>query len=179
MLLLVSVFLFSSVIFAQEAESKLIESVDIQGNRRLSDSEILTHIKVRPGDKFDKNQVDKDLVNLLKLGWFDKSSTKVLTEPGYRGGVDVIFEVKELPIINKISYETSDYFTEEEIIAELERQKIFIKAGDVFDLEKIRDARKAVYNYVTSRGFDRPNIEIFEEEKDVTSVNITLVIRIE
>ena len=40
---------------------------------------------------------------ILALGFFDKTATRVLTEEGARGGVNVIFEVKELPIIRDFS----------------------------------------------------------------------------
>ncbi|MDQ2746588.1 MAG: hypothetical protein M3T96_04950, partial [Acidobacteriota bacterium] len=86
-------------------QQQLIESVDIQGNRRLRDEDLLYYIKTRPGDVYSQAQIERDLKELLSLNFFDKISTRVLTEQGVRGGVNVIFEVKELPIIRDLQFE--------------------------------------------------------------------------
>jgi outer membrane protein assembly factor BamA len=97
-------FLFPLNISAQE-KNKIIQSVDIQGNRRLTDEEIYTHIKTRALQKFDKKQLQKDLETLINLGWFDSTQIKTLTEIGIKGGVVVIFQVRELPIIDEVNFE--------------------------------------------------------------------------
>ena len=67
------------------AQQQLVESVDIQGNRRLKDDDLLYYIKTRPGDVFNKEQLERDLKELLSLNFFDKVKTRVLTEEGVRG----------------------------------------------------------------------------------------------
>ena len=84
---------------------QLVESVDIQGNRRLRDDDLLYYIKTRAGDTFSPQQLERDLKELLSLNFFDKTATRVLTEDGVRGGVNVIFEVKELPLIRDLRFE--------------------------------------------------------------------------
>ena len=76
-------------------QQQLVESVDIQGNRRLKDDDLLYYIKTRPGDVFNRQALERDLQELLSLNFFDKVRTRVLTEEGVRGGVNVIFEVAE------------------------------------------------------------------------------------
>src|SRR6266496_2807659 len=73
---------------------KLVESVDITGNRRLRKDDILYYVQTRPGDPYSAEQVERDYQTILALGFFDKTATRVLTEPGARGGINVIFEVK-------------------------------------------------------------------------------------
>src|SRR4051812_21313001 len=76
------------------ASQQVVENVDIQGNRRLRDEDLLYYIKTRPGDVYDPAALERDLKELLSLNFFDKTATRVLTEPGVRGGVNVIFEVR-------------------------------------------------------------------------------------
>ena len=90
---------------AQSTQQRLVESVDIQGNRRLRDEDLLYYIQTRPGDVFNPDQIQRDLQALLALNFFDKTATRVLTEDGVRGGINVIFEVKELPIIRDLQFE--------------------------------------------------------------------------
>ena len=58
--------------------------------------------KTRPGDVYDPAALERDLKELLSLNFFDKTATRVLTEEGVHGGVNVIFEVKELPIVRDL-----------------------------------------------------------------------------
>src|SRR3954469_8836432 len=83
---------------------QVVESVDIQGNRRLRDEDLMYYIKTRPGDVYDPAALERDLKELLSLNFFDKTKTRVLTEEGTRGGVNVIFEVAELPIIRDLQF---------------------------------------------------------------------------
>jgi outer membrane protein assembly factor BamA len=78
--------------FAQQNQ-RLVESVDITGNRRLRKDDILYYVQTRPGDPYNEQQVQRDLQAILALGFFDKTKTRVLTEEGARGGINVIFEV--------------------------------------------------------------------------------------
>src|SRR5688572_27031294 len=110
-------FLFVPNAAAQQ-RGKLIENLDIQGNRRLTDEELLKHIKTRVGKRFDEKQAQDDLQSLLKLGLFDTSDTRVITEVGARGGVHVIFEIRELPLIVEFKFDDLRYVTEEELLVE-------------------------------------------------------------
>lgn len=171
LLVIFSTLLFSSNIVAQQ--SKLVENLDIQGNRRLTDQELLQHIKTRVGEQFDEKQMQADLQSLLKLGFFNKSQTRVLTEPGRRDGVNVIFEVMELPLIAELNFDGLRYVTEKEILAELREQKIEIETETPYDLVKIRKARQAIRYYLNKRGFMEANVEILEEDVTATTLKVT------
>ena len=79
---------------AQENQ-RLVESVDVTGNRRLRKDDILYYIQTRPGDPYNEDQVNRDYQTLLSLPFFDKTRTRVLKENGARGGINIIFEVHE------------------------------------------------------------------------------------
>ena len=91
--LLASMISAPRLVNAQQSQ-RLVESVDITGNRRLRKDDILYWVQTRPGDPFNEQQVQRDLQAILALGFFDKTATRVLTEEGARGGINVIFEVK-------------------------------------------------------------------------------------
>src|SRR5262245_39545001 len=91
---------------AQQTQPQvLVENVDIIGNRRLRKDDILYYIQTRPGDVYNVDQVQRDYQTLLSLTFFDKTATRVLTENGPRGGKNIIFEVKELPIIRDLTFD--------------------------------------------------------------------------
>src|SRR5258708_20970527 len=92
-------------------QQQVVESVNIQGNRRLRNEDLLYYIKTRPGDVYDPAALERDLKELLSLNFFDKVKTRVLTEDGIRGGVNVIFEVSELPIIRDLQFKGAKALT--------------------------------------------------------------------
>src|SRR4051812_26874156 len=70
---------------AESVTQQVVESVDIQGNRRLRDEDLLYYIKTRAGDVYDPAALERDLRELLSLNFFDKTATRVLTEDGIHG----------------------------------------------------------------------------------------------
>src|SRR5438045_2377246 len=81
------------------AAGRLVEDLDFIGNRRLSKEQILGWILTRPGNPFNADLVQQDLKALLATGYFDSKNTRVTLEDAVRGGVRVVFEMVELPLI--------------------------------------------------------------------------------
>ncbi|MGI8787645.1 MAG: POTRA domain-containing protein [Pyrinomonadaceae bacterium] len=171
---LIALLIFSLSTFAQQ--SKLVEAVDILGNRRLSDEELLKHIKIRPGQKFDERKLQEDFQSLLKLGSFNTTNTKVLTEEGIRGGVNVIFEIAELPIIAKLNFEGLRYITSEEILTELREKKAEIKVGEFYKPARAIKARHIITEYLNKRGFADAKVFVSEDVVSATDLTVTFVI---
>lgn len=169
-------FLFVPNVIAQQ-RGKLIEVLDIQGNRRLTDEEILKQIKTRPGNRFDEKQVQADLQSLLKLNLFNATRAKVLTEVGVRGGVNVIFEIFELPLIIELKFDNLRYVTKEELLAELREQKAEVTANSPYQPEKLLKARQIIIEYlVKKRGFVDTKVDVTEEEVSATTLKVSFVI---
>ncbi|HEU5132239.1 MAG TPA: POTRA domain-containing protein, partial [Pyrinomonadaceae bacterium] len=97
-------------------QQRVVENVDIIGNRRLRKDDILYYIQTRPGDPYNVEQVQRDYQTLLSLTFFDKTATRVLTENGPRGGVNIIFEVKELPIIRDLTFDGLKSVAESDVL---------------------------------------------------------------
>jgi outer membrane protein assembly factor BamA len=58
-------------VLAQQPQPRLVEEVDVQGNRRLRKEDILYYIQTRPVDPFNLDQVARDLLNINALGFFE------------------------------------------------------------------------------------------------------------
>lgn len=152
---------------------QLVESVDIQGNRRLRDEDLLYYIKTREGDVYNPQQLERDLKELLSLNFFDKTATRVLTEPGVRGGVNVIFEVRELPIIRDLQFEGASAVPESDILKAFREQRVGISKEAVYDPVKARNAVRILRELLASKGYPNATVEVKEEEVSATSVAIT------
>ena len=155
------------------AQQQLVESVDISGNRRLRDEDLLYYIKTRPGDVYNEAQLERDLKELLSLNFFDKTSTRVLTEPGIRGGVNVIFEVKELPIIRDLQFEGAKALQESDILKAFREQRVGISKEATYDPVKARNASRILRELLASKGYPNAKVNVKEEDVSATSVAIT------
>lgn len=154
-------------------QQQLVETVDIQGNRRLRDDDLLYYIKTRPGDVYDQAALERDLRELLSLNFFDKTATRVLTEEGVRGGVNVIFEVRELAIIRDLTFTGSGVVPESDILKAFREKRVGISKEAVYDPVKARNAIRILRELYASKGYPNAKIEVKEEEVSATSIAVT------
>ena len=56
---------------------RIVENVEVIGNRRLRKDDILYYVQTRPGDPYNVEQVQRDYQTLLSLTFFDKTATRV------------------------------------------------------------------------------------------------------
>lgn len=155
---------------AAAPQQQVVENVDIQGNRRLRDEDLLYYIKTRAGDVYDPAALERDLRELLSLNFFDKTATRVLTEEGVRGGVNVIFEVRELPIIRDLQFEGSKAVPESDILKAFREQRVGISKESIYDPVKARNGTRILRELLASKGYPNAKVTIREEEVSATSI---------
>jgi outer membrane protein assembly factor BamA len=154
----------------------LVEEVAVAGNRRLAREEIFRHIKTRPGDPYDERQMMRDFQTLLDLGFFDRRQSHVVTETGVRGGVVIIFELGELPLIESVSFEGLRRAEERAVRSLLRARSMGVESGGVYEPEKIRRAMSAITEVLRGRGWRRVEVETRRETRASNSVRLTFVV---
>lgn len=161
----------------QTATTRLVESVDIQGNRRLRDEDLIYYVQTRAGDAFNPALVERDLQTLLALNFFDKTATRVLTEDGPRGGVNVIFEVRELPIIRDLQFDGLKAVTEADVLKAFREQRVGISKESILDPVKVNTARRVIRELLAARGYPNATVEITTDDVSQTSTALTFVVK--
>jgi len=157
-------------------QQQLVESVDIQGNRRLKDDDLLYYIKTRPGDTFNRAALERDLQELLSLNFFDKVKTRVLTEEGVRGGVNVIFEVAELPIIRDLQFEGLKAVPESDVLKAFREQRVGISKEAIYNPVNAQKGIRVIREQLASKGYPNAKVSVKDEEVSATSTAITFVV---
>lgn len=167
-------FLSPGRVLAQQTQpQRLVESVDIIGNRRLRKDDILYYIQTRPGDPYNVDQVQRDYQTLLSLTFFDKTATRVLTENGARGGVNIIFEVKELPIIRDLTFEGLKSVAESDVLKAFRERRVGVSKESIYDPVKVRNAMRVIKELLAAGGHPNATVEERTEEVSATSLAIT------
>ncbi|MDQ6652613.1 MAG: outer membrane protein assembly factor BamA [Acidobacteriota bacterium] len=175
MVLLASIISAPRLVNAQQTQ-RLVESVDITGNRRLRKDDILYYVQTRPGDPYNEQQIQRDLQAILALGFFDKTSTRVLTEEGARGGINVIFEVKELPIIRDLQFEGLKSVPESDVLKAFRERRVGVSKESIYDPVKARNAIRVLKELLAAHGHPNATIEQKRDEVSATSTALTFVI---
>ncbi len=174
-LLLASTISAPRIVNAQQSQ-RVVESVDITGNRRLRKDDILYYVQTRQGDVYNEQQVQRDLQAILALGFFDKTATRVLTEEGARGGVNIIFEVKELPIIRDLQFQGLKSVAESDVLKAFRERRVGISKESIYDPVKARNAIRVLKELLASHGHPNATIEERRDEVSATSTALTFVI---
>ena len=156
---------------------RIVENVEVIGNRRLRKDDILYYVQTRPGDPYNVEQVQRDYQTLLSLTFFDKTATRVLTENGPRGGVNIIFEVKELPIIRDLTFEGLKSVQESDVLKAFRERRVGVSKESVYDPVKVLNARRAIKELLAAGGHPNATVEERTEEVSATSLAITFVVR--
>jgi outer membrane protein insertion porin family len=159
-----------------QTQQRLVEEVDIQGNRRNRDEDLLYYIQTKPETPFSREQAERDLQTLLALNFFDKSNARVEIEDAPRGGVRVIFVVTELPIIRDIQFEGLKSVAESDVLKAFRERRVGVSKEATFDPVKLQNAKRVIKELLAARG--RPNATIEDRQEDVsqTSTAITFVV---
>ena len=165
------------VIAQQTQPQRMVENVDIIGNRRLRKDDILYYIQTRQGDPYNVDQIQRDYQTLLSLTFFDKTATRVFTENGPRGGVNVIFEVKELPIIRDLTFEGLKSVQESDVLKAFRERRVGVSKESIYDPVKVRTAMRVIKELLSAGGHPNATVEERTEEVSATSLAITFVVR--
>ena len=159
-----------------QTQQRLVENVDIIGNRRLRKDDILYYIQTRPGDVYNEETVQRDYQTLLSLSFFDKTATRVLTENGPRGGVNIIFEVKELPIIRDMTFEGLHTVQESDVLKAFRERRVGVSKENAYDPVKVQNAKRVLRELLAEHGHPNATVDERTEEVSATSLALTFVV---
>ncbi len=166
----------SSGIASTNPNGRLVEEIYVVGNRRMTKEEIFDWIKTRLGEPYNPTQVSADLQELLKTGYFNRQNTRVSIEDTLRGGIRVIFEVRELPLIAEIAFEGPGRMEPAAIINEVARQGVDLRVGRPFDRLSLKKVTKVIEDYFRAQGWINVKAEASVENLMPTEVRIVFKI---
>jgi len=171
-----TVFLVPAPVRAQQPQQRLVEEVDIQGNRRLRKEDLLYYVQMRPGDPFNPALAERDLQTLLGLGFFDKVNARVYTEDAPRGGVRVVFEIHELPIIRDIQFEGLKSVAESDVLKAFREKRVGVSKESILDPVKVKNAERVIREMLAAKGHPNAVVTGNTETVSATSSAITFVV---
>ncbi|MDR1376288.1 MAG: outer membrane protein assembly factor, partial [Synergistaceae bacterium] len=136
---IVALLLFSSMICgaAQAAEPQVV-SVGVKGNERVTANYILGVVETKAGESIDRDKLQRDIEAIYSQGFFSFVDVDLSVNPE---GVEVVYSVRENPIVEEITFTGNTVYKSETLMNE-----VFTQVGSVFnrvffrnDLDRIQD----------------------------------------
>ena len=186
MVLLVRIILLCFVLsltgislFAQQPAGPdvLVEDIEIRGNRRIPKESILYYIQTKVGDRFSPELARRDLEAIVTQGWFDPLQTRILTDEGNRGGVVLIFQVREYPIIRDLQYPGLKSATESDILTRFKERRTQVSKESQLDPAKANAAKNVLRELLAEKG--RPEAKIEVEVEEISATAVALIFNID
>ncbi len=123
-----------------------IARVGIAGNLRVEEDAIRVHLRSQPGQPFDQDTIDRDIRAVYAMGFFDQVDADVTRLPENR--VEVVFRVKERPLVRAVKIEGNKKVKREELEGALK-----IRAHTILDPEKARQGLEAGKKLYVEKGY--------------------------
>lgn len=136
--------LFGGVEAAKESVN-LITAIEIRGNIHISSEEILGLISTRPGDLVEEEKLAKDYQTVNEFGVFEQVQ---MNFEQYLGGVKLVIDVKEYPLIRQIIIEGAYCFAETTLI-----EQMTLQPGQVFNSQILKEDLRKVREFYQSQGY--------------------------
>ena len=138
---------FVAIVAGQEADT--VASVRVEGNQRIATETYLYYISVKSGDPLDEAALQNDFRRLWQTGFLD--DLKVETEKT-ANGTDVIFRVKERPLIKTIEYTGNKKVSTDDIQTKLKDENINIRTDQPLDQHLAQRVVNSINKLMTEKG---------------------------
>ncbi len=168
-----------STVFAQpsetapssfQTEKKLIKVVEVKGNKTIGLSVILSKIKTRVGQECLQSIISDDLKRLYNTGYFSDVN---VDRQDYEEGVKVIFYVTEKPLVDKITFSKTRYYSAKALL-----KKINTKSGRFLDNKTLNDDVRKIEEIYVKKGLTFASVKVETEKDELTNkVNVHFVIK--
>ena len=163
---LIGFVLLALVPLAAAQEGEDIQSVKVEGNKRIDESTILYYIKSKPGSVLSKRQIREDIEQIYSLGQF--KDIRVETRETLKG-LEIEFIVEEIPSIGDVEIVGNDKVDANDI-----REKIGLKRGATFNDHLILESNEEILKLYSEKGyfFAQVNIDAKSGQDNLVSVSI-------
>lgn len=120
-------FLHTSAAYAET-----VEKIRIEGAERIEPATVMTYLDIQPGDDLTQDKLNQSLKTLFGTGLFADIDF-------YMQGRDLVVQVVENPVINKIAFEGNKQLKNEDLLAEirLRPRVVFTRTKVQTDVERL------------------------------------------
>ena len=94
----------------------VVTAIRIGGNRLIPEADILSVVRTKIGDTFDRDKIVEDLKAIGSMGYFDESSLRAIPELNSDGGIVLSIHVRENLPVNDVQFKGNKVFANEQLV---------------------------------------------------------------
>lgn len=137
-----------------------VQDVTIEGNRLIPSEHILDVVKTKPGDRFDRDQIVRDLKAVNGMGYFDDRSLQALPERA-GNGVLLKIRVQENAPVTQFAFQGNNVLSTEEL------SKLFAEQiGKPQNLTQLSQAIDKVEQLYHEKGYTLARVTDVKDDPD-------------
>ncbi|MBY0413339.1 MAG: outer membrane protein assembly factor BamA [Bdellovibrionales bacterium] len=165
--------IFNSILFAAEdigtrVDLFKIDRIDVLGIKKVEKEAVLEKIGSKPGMTLDNYLLKKDLEKIYSMKYFESVEAHQETE----GAQNILrFQLKEKPIITKISFEGNDGLSDDDLKGQV-KSKVF----SILDATTIKSDVQALLKFYEEKGYFLASVDY--KEKLINAENTELIFNI-
>ncbi len=141
--------------------AEVVKKIEVIGNERISDETILMFSNISIDDDVDSLKINQILNDLYNSNFFENISVTITNN-------NLLIKVKELPIIETISFEG----VKAKKIKEQISKDLKLKQRASFDQIALLDDKKKIIKILRDLGYYFPTVETYLEDLDNNRVNL-------
>lgn len=147
--------------------SPVITDIEIQGNAKISEREIMDVVFSRIGDSLLQEKIRGDMKAIYALGYFSDVSVNF---EAHAGGTRIIFEVVENPVIEEIIIEGNTVYSTKEIIS-----LILTKKGEIINFKNLQEDIDKINSHYKENGYMLARIVDVETDEDKNILRFKII----
>jgi outer membrane protein insertion porin family len=130
---------------------RTIGKIFVDGNVRVSDSAFFSSLRLKSGDPYDSKTVAEEFRRLWDLDLFDD----ITVESRQRGTdtIDLIFHVRDRPLMSGVAYVGMKAITEANIQERLNQAKVEVRRGQPVDFSVLHKAEAIITQLLQEKGY--------------------------
>ncbi|MFZ9595249.1 MAG: outer membrane protein assembly factor BamA [Bdellovibrionia bacterium] len=129
----------------QSAFGQVIERIEIQGLHRIEKEAVLGKLQAKAGSRLTQSGLRQDIEDLYRLGYFDDIAVWGEIR---EGRLHLIYELKERPVIAKISFEGKEQLTAADF-----KDVVKLKDWSILDINQVNEDVAAIQKHYEEKGF--------------------------
>src|SRR5256712_2417342 len=132
-------------------EKGVIGRIVVDGNVRVSDTAFFSNLHLKSGDPYDERAIQDEFRRLWDLELFDD----IIVETRKRSGnvFDLIFHVRDRPLVGNVAFVGMKAVTEANIQERLNQAKCEVRRGQPVDFSLLRRAEAAIEQLLGEKGY--------------------------
>jgi outer membrane protein insertion porin family len=156
----------------------VVDRIIFLGNRRIRSDTLKARIFSREGDPYNEETLRRDFQALWNTQFFEDVKLRVEDSPDGPNHKNIIFDVKERPVIRRIRYDGIHSVSESDILDRFKERKVGLTVESQFDPTRIKKAEVVLKELLGEHG--RQFAKVTPEYERIASSNaVILVFKIE